>query len=168
MVYDSHRENLNYIKEMSPRGAAPVPDPVGNALRFFMTEVLYKALREAEPMPDLWDYVEQAQDDGAQRDVPIRFLLRVAHHMGIEPLDNHCAHTPCFDLQEGRFVPSPSETTLTVDLSKCLHEYIAGCPPQATPPQRRQLLDAMLAYFQLHLSGFRHFTSHEILHTILR
>lgn len=168
VVYDSHRENLNYIKEMSPRGAAPVPDPVGNALRFFMTEVLYKALREAEPMPDLWDYVEQAQDDGAQRDVPIRFLLRVAHHMGIEPLDNHCAHTPCFDLQEGRFVPSPSETTLTVDLSKCLHEYIAGCPPQATPPQRRQLLDAMLAYFQLHLSGFRHFTSHEILHTILR
>ena len=172
VVYDNSRNELNYVKELSPRHPSQQPDAVANALRFFMTEVLYKALREAEPMPDLWDYVESSSElEGSNTDLPIRFLLTVAHHMGIEPLDNHSPHHSYFDLQEGRFVAAPTEITLSPALSSMLHEYLSSSTSHLSPftlTERRSLIDALLAYFQLHLSGFRNFTSHEILHTILK
>ncbi|MBQ8704045.1 MAG: recombination protein O N-terminal domain-containing protein [Bacteroidales bacterium] len=176
VVYDSPKRDLNYIKELSPRRPEPPADAVGNALRFFMTEVLYKALREEEPMPDLFDYVESVSsllsDPAAQPAVlPLRFLLALTHHLGVEPLDNHSPREPLFDVQEGCFVATPSETTLPPALSAMLHEYLSE--PEAQPrgyssSDRRALLDALIAYCQLHFSGFRNIHSHEILHTILR
>ena len=173
VVYDSHRSQLNYIKELAPRKPATDSEPVSNALRFFMTEVLYKALREEEPMPELWDYVEQMCQKGqgkgsSMANIPIEFMLGVATHLGIEPLDNHSPREPLFDLQEGRFVATATETTLPPALSLTLHRYFGPEPPQAPLQERNALLSALIAYFELHLSGFRNFTSHEILHTILK
>ena len=187
VVYDNPKTDLNYIKEISPRHSSPglgelsdegglrsVSSPIQNALRFFMTEVLYKAMREAEPMPALFDYVDAVFCEQCEtKHLPITFLLTVAYHLGIEPLDNHCTREPYFDLQEGRFVSSPTETTLTPALSTTLHEYLLSyhslsLPFTHTLGSRRELIDALIAYFQLHLSGFSHFHSHEILHTILK
>lgn len=167
VVYDSHKSELNHVKELAPRHPDSASDPVGNALRFFMTEVLYKSLREEEPMPELWDYVESVP---SSPELPVLFLLRVAHYLGIEPLDNYSVREPLFDLQEGRFVSSPTETTLTSALSSLLHEYLLATDERrvASLTDRRALIDALIAYYQLHLSGFRQFHSHEILHTILK
>ena len=167
VVYTNPKSNLNYIKELSPRRPAPPPDAIDNALRFFKTEVLYKALREDEPMPDLYDYVES--EGGDTRDAPVRFLLTVARHLGIEPLDNHSPREPLFDLQEGRFVAVAAETTLGTALSSMLHAYLSDPePPVFALGDRRMLIDALIAYYQLHLNGFHSFHSHEILHTILK
>ena len=143
-----------------------------------MTEVLYKALREEEPMPDLWDYVEETTNHWqlVTGHLPITFLLTVAQHMGIRPLDNYSPREPYFDLQEGRYVGAPTETTLPPALSSMLHEYLLSfhslslpfTPFHSSLDERTALIDALVAYFQLHLSGFRNFHSHEILHTILR
>lgn len=182
VVYDNPRTDLNYIKELTPRNPGQSSEPVTNSLRFFMTEVLYKALREAEPMPALWDYVDCQSSVGSEpaANVPVTFMLKVAYHMGIEPLDNHSHREPYFDLQEGRFVSEPDENTLPAALSRTLHEYLSSSRPDSSTPQplshpvtaslqeRLTLLDALIAYFQLHLSGFAHFHSHEILHTILK
>lgn len=176
VVYDNPHTDLNHIKEITPRHLStyqPVNVASENALRFFMTEVLYKSLSEAEPMQGLWDYVEGRAWSGETRNVPIRFMLGVAHHLGIEPLDNHSVHEPYFDLQEGRFVGAPTETTLPLSLSSLLHEYIVNLAGQqsseaSTLNDRRSLIDALLAYYQMHLPGFRNFHSHEILHTLLR
>lgn len=167
VVYDSHKSELNHVKELAPRHPDSASDPVGNALRFFMTEVLYKSLREEEPMPELWDYVESVP---SSPELPVLFLLRVAHYLGIEPLDNYSIREPLFDLQEGRFVSSSTETTLTSALSSLLHEYLLVTDERrvASLTDRRALIDALIAYYQLHLSGFRQFHSHEILHTILK
>lgn len=167
VVYDSHKSELNHVKELAPRHPDSASDPVGNALRFFMTEVLYKSLREEEPMPELWDYVESVP---SSPELPVLFLLRVAHYLGIEPLDNYSIREPLFDLQEGRFVSSSTETTLTSALSSLLHEYLLATDERrvASLTDRRALIDALIAYYQLHLSGFRQFHSHEILHTILK
>lgn len=190
VVYDNPKSDLNYIKELSPRNPLPTthyPLPTQNALRFFMTEVLYRTLREEEPMPELFDYVESSElgvrsselSNTASCDeprmpnpnvtLPIRFLLTVAHHLGIGPLDNYSRREPFFDLQEGRYMGAPSETTLSPSLSLMLHEYLSN-PRFAISMlnDRRAMLDALIAYYQLHLSGFRHFHSHEILHTILK
>ncbi len=172
VVYDNPKAELNYIKELSPRAVGTDASPVENALRFFMTEVLYKSLQEAEPMPALFDYVDSINSSLIihHSSLPITFLLTVSRHLGIEPLDNYCPREALFDLQEGRYVSSATETTLSPSQSEMLHEYLAshelsnGAPLQS----RRALIDSLLAYYQLHLSGFRNFTSHEILHTILK
>lgn len=185
VVYNNEKADLNYIKELSPRhplstgvpSAQPTthyPLPTQNALRFFMTEVLYKALREAEPMPALFDYVDKTTTHYPlpTTHLPITFLLTVARHLGIEPLDNHSIREPLFDLQEGRFVSAPTETTLSPALSSMLHDYLQNLSTSHFPPStlsdRRSLIDALITYYHLHLSGFSHFHSHEILHTLLK
>ena len=120
-------------------------------------------------MPELYDYVENVT--GNHRDTPIWFLLTVAHHLGIEPMDNHSIREPLFDLQEGRYVSVSTETTLSTALSAMLHEYLSTFNSHLLTfnlTERRSLIDALIAYYQLHLSGFRNFNSHEILHTVLR
>lgn len=182
VVYDNPKTDINYIKELSPRHPEAVTPTnnhaVTHSLRFFMTEVLYKALREAEPMPALFDYVEAATADGqlTTSDLPITFLLTVARHLGIEPFDNHSLREPLFDLQEGRFVSATTETTLSPTLSQNLHQYLLSfhsrphpfSPFHSSLDERTALINALLAYYHLHLSGFAHFYSHEILHTILK
>ena len=174
VVYNNEKTDLNYIKEISPRNIStyqPANVSIENALRFFMTEVLYKALREAEPMPALWDYVESVETQSeASPHTPICFLLTVARHLGIEPRDNYCPREPYFCLEAGQFVSSPNETTLSLPLSQTLHEYLLSFRsfPSCTLQSRRDLIDALIAYYHLHLSGFHNFHSHEILHTILK
>ena len=142
VVYDNPRTELNYIKELSPRHSDTL------------------ALSSNQAISHL----------------PISFLLTVARHLGIEPLDNYSSREPLFDLQEGRFVSAPTETTLSPDLSALLHQYLSSfhslslplTPFHSSLDDRTALINALLNYYHLHLSGFSHFHSHEILHTILK
>lgn len=179
VVYDNPHNTMNHVKELSPRGPQPESGAVDNALRFFMTELLYKSLREGEPLCDLWDYVAEGKWTEVsgqwpvvcRQDIPICSLLAVARHLGLEPLDNCSPHEPWFSIGEGRFVATPDETTLSAPHSALLHHYLtpdAEPPATATSNDRRALLDALIAYLQLHLGTFTHFHSHDILHSILR
>ena len=180
VVYDNHRGSINYIRELSPRRPQQPSDPVAIALRMFMTEVLYRALREEEPLQELWDYVDSMSVQGETgtieqqagiptKDIPIVFMLRVAHHLGIEPLDNYSPREPYFNLQEGRYTSSVDDATLPLPLSVLLHEYLSNHPSASSQlKDRTALLNGLISYFQLHLSGFHNFTSHEILHNVLK
>ena len=174
VVYHTPRNSLNHIKEISPHGLEPEPGAVRNALRFFCAEVLGKCLPDAEPLPALWDSLEAMTTGGwnvESSQLPVVFMLTLASHLGLEPLDNQSAAEPLFDLQEGRYVGIPAETTLPRELSDTLHTYLAalhsGQTAELPGHVRRDMLDALIAYFQLHLSGFGHIVSHEILHTVL-
>ncbi len=183
VVYNNPKTQLNYLKEIAPH-LPEVPqisddmsdEAVHNALRFFMTELLYKTLREEEPMPELFDYVVRSAQFSEEEEPlshqPILFLLTVSRHLGIEPLDNYSQREPLFDQQNGRYCFS-GENTLAADTSQLLHYYLQavheGTPiPLTTLSQRTELINRLLDYFQLHLSDFRNFKSHEILHTVLQ
>jgi len=140
-----------------------------------MTEVLYKTLREEEPMPELFDYVADSSSfpSGVKLSQhPIQFLLKVSRHLGIEPLDNYSSREPLFDLLAGRFQYA-GEHTLDSATSQLLHYYLqsvhTGSPlPLSTLAQRTELINRLLEYYQMHLAEFRNFKSHEILHTVLQ
>lgn len=181
VVYNNPKTQLNYLKEIAPHRAQPgaAPDALDemsrHALRFFMTELLYKTLREEEPMPDLFDYVVEAlnvQGSRSMSHLPVTFMLSVSRHLGIEPLDNYSSREPLFDMQSGRYQYAGS-TTLDRSTSLLLHSFLQalheGSPvPVATLAQRTELINRLLEYFQMHLSEFRNFKSHEILHTVLQ
>lgn len=184
VVYNNPKTQINYIKEIGPHVDAThnqairqsSNQAVCNALRFFMTEVLYKTLREEEPMPELFDYVADSASfqEPNQRlsQHPILFLLKVSRHLGIEPLDNYSSREPLFDMQAGRFQYS-GECMLDAATSQLLHYYLQslheGSPlPIASLSQRTELINRLLEYYQMHLAEFRNFKSHEILHSVLQ
>lgn len=183
VVYVNPKTTLNYVKEVAPHiSHAPAIAPDGNeavrnAVVFFMTELLYKTLREEEPDQGLFDYIvealEQLQEPLSPRhaQMPLLFMLRLTRYLGIWPRDNYSRREPFFDLQEGCF-RSAGETAMDAECSRVLHEYLQALEHREEPPrvglqQRTQLLNWLLEYFKMHLAGFKNFNSHEILHTIL-
>lgn len=183
VVYNNPKTQINYLKEIAPHaGVAPQAlggmdaEAVHNALRFFMTELLYKTLREEEPMPELFDYVvDSLRFIGEDRNLsnhPIFFLLTVSRYLGIKPLDNYSQREPLFDLLNGRYCYSGSNT-LSTSTSQLLHCYLqaaneGGMAPLTTLAQRTEIINRLLDYFQLHLTEFHNFRSHEILHAVLQ
>ena len=180
VVYVNPKTSLNYVKELAPHTPTlPHSDnqAITSAVVFFMTELLYKTLREEEPDQELFDYIVSALEQLRQplpakhAQMPLLFLLRLTRYLGLWPRDNYSPREPLFDLQEGCF-RSSGETTVDAAISALLHEYLQatgqGAPcPTATLAQRTALMNRLIEYLQLHLDGFRTFHSHEILHTIL-
>lgn len=179
VVYNNPKSNINYIKEMRPAKSLPnvSASMVCSSLLFFMDELLYKTLKEEEPHAPLFDYVVQSIIDMEERgrvdaSFPICFLLRTAFFIGVEPLDNYSAREPYFSLEEGRFVGLQQNSTLQSAPSSLLHHYLYaihnnGLLPMASLDQRVELINMLILYFQSHVSDFRHFHSHEILHAVL-
>lgn len=173
-AYSNPRSEIQYVKEINLRHN-DTASMVDNAMRFFKAELLYKTLRIDDPQPELFDYVT-ADSPHPIAHQPILFMLHLSRHLGIEPLDNYSGTAPYFDIQEGRFdtTSTANESTVHFDLesSRLLHEYLQTShgtlpPPDAGQRQRNRLVDLMLAYYSIHLNEFHHFTSHEILHTVL-
>lgn len=182
VVYVNPKTTLNYVKEAAPH-SLPVATADGNgavrnAVVFFMTELLYKTLRDEEPDKELFDYIvealEQLQQPLSPRhaQMPLLFMLRLTRYLGILPRDNYSVREPLFDMQEGCY-KSAGATVMDADSSRLLHEYLYAMQHQGEPPrvalqQRSMLLNRLLQYYQLHIAGFANFNSHEILHTILK
>lgn len=193
VVYANPKTSLNYVKEIAPhineklkikneewggRGPNSDDEAVRNAVVFFMTELLYKTLRDEEPDEELFDYVVDALQklrepvSSQHSQLPVLFMLRLTRYLGIEPLDNYSQREPRFNLTNGRF-QFAGETMLDADTSQLLHYYLQAIHndtpcPLATLKQRITLINSLLDYFQLHLAEFRNFTSHEILHSVLQ
>ena len=182
VVYNNPKTAINYLKEIAPHRGIPqslatarVDEMSRHAIRFFMTELLYKTLREEEPMPALFDDVVatiHSQSTPLSAHTPITFMLSLSRHMGIEPMDNYSTREPLFDMLAGRFHYA-GEYTIDSSTSQLLHYFLQSLNdhtpvPVTTLPQRTELINRLLEYFQMHLTDFHNFKSHEILHTVLQ
>ena len=186
-VNENSKNNLQYIREMHPAAHynSINTDSVKMALLFFMDEVLYKSLHDEEPNTKLFDYVVEQIDtldkttDGTHSTtLPIEFLLRSSRHLGIEPMNNYSSHEPLFNLKEGMFTPVSHSTadtvyTLGAAASRNMYQCIEGSlhhqhMPELDASQRHDTLQSLLHYYQIHLSSFNNFKSHEVLHGVLR
>lgn len=186
-VYDNRRSQLQYIKEMQPARQMNgcVANSIKTSLLFFMNEVLYKAVKEEGPNPQLFDFlIRQIEllDNTSEPlgDFPVLFLLRLAHYLGIEPLDNYSRMEPLFQMKEGRFLAPPygyaDPQSLDYYLADAdslhLHCYLdslrSGHPCPILPATcRRALMNILLQYYSIHLPGFKEVKSVEVLHQIL-
>ena len=180
VVYVNPKTTLNYVKELTPHTPTFThsdTQAINNAVVFFMTELLYKTLREEEPDQQLFDYIVNALDElkGSHTStyvhMPLFFLLRMTRYLGLWPRDNYSLLEPLFDLQEGCF-KAAGATTIDPGSSRLLHDYLqcleqGSESPRASLDQRTDLMNRLIEYLQLHLDGFKNFNSHEILHTIL-
>lgn len=175
VVYDNPKKSINFIKDVHLDASAASfgqHGAVNSALRFFMTELLYKTLREDEPNIPLFDYVAMVQGSSDPR-LPISFLLNVAGFLGVEPRNNYSEFSPFFDLNEASFQPRCGPSSIDAPLSFLLHGYLDSLSdlslcPESGLQDRIDLINILLHYYQLHVSDFKDFNSHDILHDVLR
>lgn len=180
--YHNAKSEIQYIKELKPAkqwNSIPI-DCSKTAIIFFMTELLYKTVREEEPNQAMFNHIARSVDmlDSMETNIasfPITFMLETARYLGIEPLNNYSVSQPLFNLNEGEFVGVPSafadtKCLLDAEQSLVLHQYMSNHYTTQQPPfqQRNTLLKSLIDYYKTHFDTMGNFQSHYVLHQVLQ
>lgn len=183
VVYHNELKNLQRIREFK-WGLLYQHiffDVIKNAVALFMIELLQKCLRQPEPNPELFYFVEDAfvhLDAGESRvlaNFPLFFILHLAGFFGFRIDDVYSERRPFFDLAEGRFV---SEHPQHPHVLEGIYSYTTAQALRARQPEelqelalnqdiRRSLLQAYLTFYTLHIPDFGQMRTLAILQTVL-
>jgi DNA repair protein RecO (recombination protein O) len=145
------------------------------AVVLFLSEVLSSALREEEVNAPLFHYLISSlswfdmQDDVAN--FHIFFLLSLTKHLGFFP-DVEDQNHPYFDMQNGCF--SAQKSTQQIEDPKTISVFKSFLGTTfdkfsevlVSSTERKQLLELLMQYYQIHLQGFSRPKSLNILHEI--
>lgn len=137
-------------------------DVIKSSMVMFLSEMLKTVIREEEANPELFNFLQLALIDMDNREsianFHIHFLLNLSKYLGFFPdADSQGAY---FNLLEGVYqedttnaycVNNPATALLKSVLSSLdtLHNLPMG------KASRKELLRLILAYYQLHIEGFR-------------
>jgi DNA repair protein RecO (recombination protein O) len=172
--------SLHSIKELrcEPLLSDLMTHPNKRSIAMFMAEVLYKTIREEEKNTDLFDFISgslqilDAQQSGYQL-FPHYFLVQLTRYLGFFPDLNH-SEGLFFDLIEGKFSAEKGigshrlnemESRWFYRLASSSFNEIASLAHESS--ERRNLLDGILRYYQIHFDQFSQINSHEIFREVL-
>jgi DNA repair protein RecO (recombination protein O) len=183
VVYHNELKNLQRIREFKWGTLYQhiFFDVLKNAVASYMIELLHKCLKQPEPNPELYYFVEDAMvslDTAEGRvlaNLPLFFTLHLAGFFGFSIEDVYSAQTPYLDLQEGRFVaehpqhPYVLEGALSYNTAQLLrarqpHELHEVALNQET---RRTLLQAYRTFYALHVPDFGELRTLAVMQTVL-
>lgn len=168
---------LNFIKEakvLHPYQSI-YSDIKKNAIALFLSEIVHKSLQEEENNPLLFAFLENAflwlDSHENSVDFHLLFMLKFSQFLGFYPnLDQES--DPYFNLESGCFcaVP-PAHRYLEGDSAETLKKllgmnFATEKLPKINQHTRRELINAMVSYFELHLLGFSAPKSLSILHAV--
>ncbi|MEX0273231.1 MAG: DNA repair protein RecO [Flavobacteriaceae bacterium] len=139
-------------------------DIAKNTMVLFLAEMLNNSIQEEEGNASLFHYLETAlqwfDGHGGIANFHIYFLLGLTRFLGFFP-DTTNSHFDYFDFQEGEFVETPSmnptmdEKTLEYFKDFLGIHFDAIHTIKMNQQHRKELLNAIVLYFELHLQGFR-------------
>jgi DNA repair protein RecO (recombination protein O) len=183
IVYHNELKNLQRIREF--KWAVLYQhiffDVIRNSVALFMVELLQKCLRQPEPNPELYYFIEDAflhLDTGQNRvlaNFPLFFILHLAVFFGFRIHDDYSAKNSFLDLKEGQFVAEHPEHPYFLEGN---YSYLTAQLLRVQQPQeltelplnqetRRILLQAYLSFYALHVSDFGEMRTLAVLQTVL-
>jgi DNA repair protein RecO (recombination protein O) len=181
-VYHQQNKGLQRIKELK---CWPVLQTLHfqmekQTLAMFVSEVLSKCLREEDQRDDsLFSYLFHTiqlldLSEGSMVNFPNTFLLHLSKYLGFFPKENYNETFTDFSLQEGIFIANAPRTAdycngetakALANLCQLNFEESGNLP---IPSQvRRDLLQKLIRYYQLHLMMFGDLKSPAVLHEVL-
>jgi len=170
VVYHNELKHLNRIKEFKWHYLYQhiFSDVPKNAVALFMIELLTKCLKQPEPNPELYEFIEDAfihldESNGpVMANFPLFFALHLPAFFGFRISDDYSDETPILDLQEGTYVSEKpdhlhylegKQAEITSELLKIMQpgelEQI-----KLNHDFRRQLLLIYETYYRLHIQEF--------------
>lgn len=175
-VYHRSGREMQKVKEIKSKivfKSLPY-NPLKTAIALFLTELLYKVLREQEANPNLFSFLENSIEmlDLMEKDFSnfhLEFMMQLSRHLGFYPNNNFDGQKEIFDLQNGYFaeIPPIHPYYLSKELSKMLSEllssgYNGGQSAKIDNVMRSKLLDKILLYYSLHMTGLDKFHSLDV------
>jgi DNA repair protein RecO (recombination protein O) len=183
VIYHQETKNLQRLKEYNWQHLYRhiFSDVVTHAVAVFMIELLQKCLKQPEPNPELYYFMEDAltglDQSGlkVQANFPLFFALHLAGFFGLRIDDNYSEKRSFLDLREGYFTeekpghPHYLENPLS-EISSHLLKIMQ--PAELTElslnkEKRRLLMMAYEDFYSIHISGFTALKTLPILRTIL-
>jgi len=180
-VYHKEKSTLHTIRDASigyPYQTLPF-DIRKSSVALFVAELLYKSIREEEANAALFSFVHDFALDldsvsGSLQHYPLFFTLHLTRFLGFLPRQDNPGRHRIFNMTEGVFQESvpghlhyledPASQYLEMLLNSGLH----GLQDLRAPiVSRAAVLEKMLDYYKLHLSGFPGIRSHTILREVL-
>ena len=182
VAYHNKLKDLHRLKEARP---APVLESLPfdvnkSSIGLFMSEIIYKTIREEEPNEPLFDFIEECiiyldESETTQPLLPVFFMLELSKHLGFYPHNNIDEDNYYFHLKEGYFSPnsgieneviSPPHSKYLSLLLECTLETLKDLHIPKT--SRQILLENLCTYYSLHIEGFSHVKSLQVLTSTLR
>lgn len=170
VVYHNELKHLNRIKEFKWHYLYQhiFSDVPKNAVALFMIELLTKCLKQPEPNPALFEFIEDAfvhldeSKETVMANFPLFFALHLPAFFGFRISDDHSGESPILDLQEGTYVAEKpnhlhylegKQAEVTSELLKIMRpEELEQI--KLNQDFRRQLLFAYETYYRLHIQEF--------------
>lgn len=178
-VYHTPGKSIQRLKEMRMEHSfTGIPfDPVKNSLALFLSEVLYRTLRQTEPDESLYLFLENSilQLDCSVSGISnfhLVFLLKLTRYLGFEPNQDEVKAT-YFDLMNGVFLKEKPIhihfilPDVTEDFIRILNtDYSTMHNLAFTRSRRAALLQGIVEYYQLHLPDFHGLHSLPVLQSL--
>lgn len=180
-IYHKPKQELHHLKEMKltwPFRTIPF-HPVRRAMAFFFTELISKSIKEEESNPELFNFLLhsiQALDEGipGEYNFHLYFMLQLTRFLGFFP-EKYQPGACCFDLTDGRYAlvaPHHAQVISGKDLETWNQLQTINLSSLPNLPwnvnHRQALLSHLENYFTLHLPGFGHLHSLQVLHQLFR
>jgi DNA repair protein RecO (recombination protein O) len=183
VVYHHERHKLQRIKECqwAVLYQQIFSDIRKNAVALFMVELLQKCLKQPDPQPELFHFMEdvlQGLDQASPMvaaNIPIYFALHLSHFFGFRMQDTYDEENMMLDLREGIFVNEPPAHQYWTgnQVSFTVSQFLKALQPdelEQIPMNRdgrRLMLDTCLQYYALHVSDFGTLRSLPVLQEVL-
>ncbi len=178
-VYHTPGKDLQRIKDLQTDFQfSSIPfNPVKNSIALFLSEILYRILRQQEPDESLFLFLENSiqQLDCCEEGVSnfhLIFLLKLTRYLGFEPNRDE-EHFRYFDLMNGVFLQEKPLHThyilpdISTDFAAILQlDYRSMHQLGFTRERRGKLLESLIEYYKLHIPDFHGLNSIEILHSL--
>ena len=159
-----------------------IPFDIGkSSLAFFLSEILYKSIKEEEANDYLFEFLYNSIKvldiaDSGYANFHLLFLANLSKYLGFYPQKPFSigGSKLYFDLQEGCFVNmqpfhnafvEPPVSLLIFDVFGTNFEAMGSL--KITQKQRKILLNTLLNYYSLHLSNFDNLKTLDILEQVL-
>ena len=183
LVYHNELKNLQRIREFSWAilYSTIFSDIFTNAVALYMVELLQKTIKQPEPNPELFYFIEDsflhldAAEGRVLANFPLFFILHLAGFFGFRIQDIYSEKNPILDLREGRFVSEvpPHPQVLEGPLSFHTAQLLRVQRPEElqelalNQETRRALLQAFQTFYALQIPEFGEMRTFAVLQTVL-
>jgi DNA repair protein RecO (recombination protein O) len=178
-VYVKDSREIQLVKEVSraiPLNSLPF-EITKSTQAIFMAEVLYRVVKEEETNPMLANFLISTIQyldtmEEASPDFHIIFMFQLSRHLGFYPQNNFEGESVFFNLSSGRFKAHFGDPEIYLDreVSELWSRYMSSDLQSVKKQgfngaQRKIILDNLVRYYKLHISGMGEIRSLEILHS---
>ncbi|HET6254565.1 MAG TPA: DNA repair protein RecO [Puia sp.] len=183
LVYHNDLKNLQRIRELSWAFLYQniFFDVIRNAVALFMVELLQKCLKQPEPNPELFYFVEDSllhldkSEGQVLANFPLFFILHLAGFFGFRIQDTYTEDNAVLDLREGQFVPEPPDHQQVLEGALSYHtaQLLRVRQPEElqelplNQETRRALLQAFQIFYALQMPDFGEMRTLAVLQTVL-